>query len=163
MQGIGPAVGTDDTEREDPARSSARIGCRRHEGDRNAEPGRVAHRGDPPTGLDGVAGRAEVVAQPLGKRIEVGDDHDEPPEPGRPSGLDVAHDLEDRLAQSIEALPERVFGRAGVPNPAQVEARRLERGERAIEVGREDDDVVEPQRAIGVRRRLAGLGDLFGQ
>jgi hypothetical protein len=55
-----------------------------------------------------------------------------------------------------------VLGRAGVPNPAQVEARHLERGERAVEVGREDDDVVEPQSAVGVGRRLAGglsLGD----
>jgi len=96
----------------DDRRSALRRGAdQRH---RQAEAGLAADGGDPLPALDGVARRAEAVAEPGGRGVEVGDDEHEPQKAAGAPGAGSAarferhpvHDLEDHLAQAEEALVE---------------------------------------------------------
>ena len=107
------------------------------------------HRGDPAPGLDRGARRAEQRAELARARVEVGDDHRHAPQRGRVA-LDL-DDLEDQRPEVDEGLPDRRLGRHA--HAAQLEPGRRERGERARQVVRERDDVVDaPSRRWGARR-----------
>ncbi len=62
-------------------------GTRRHERDRRAEPGLAAQRRDPPPRLHRVTHRAQQLAERLGRRLEVGDDEGDAPQPRRAVGI----------------------------------------------------------------------------
>ena len=100
-------------------------------------------------GLDGVARGAEQRAELARAGVEVGHHHRHAPQRGRVAlHLD---DLEDQRPEVDEGLPDGRLGRHA--HAAHLEPGRLERGERARQVVRERDDVVDDGRAV---RMLAG-------
>src|SRR5262249_54322069 len=123
----------------------------RHEGQRNGQSCAAPKRRDPAPGLDGVADRSEVVAEPLRQRVEVLDDDRQAPEGGGLAGR--PDDLQQRLADAEEPLTAPLPRLAHAP---QLEADRLEVGEGRLEVGRGQDDVVDLDRAVGMARWWAG-------
>ncbi len=78
----------------------------RHEGDRLAQSGGRAQRGDPAPRLHGIAHRPELRSESLGQRVEVLDDHHHAPEAGRPVRRILRLDqLEDRRPEAAKTLP----------------------------------------------------------
>ena len=91
------------------------------------------------------------VAQPRGERVEVGDGERQPPE-----AVAVAlDDLEQARAEDEELLRRRA-------RPV-VEALPHEPLGRGRQVGREQDDVVDRERAVGMLRRSGRRGAVVAQ
>jgi hypothetical protein len=117
--------------------------------------------GDPPARLHRRPRRAGPFPERGHRRVEVLGHERQPPERRRPRRRIVlrlwrSHDLDERLGQQQEALPQRPLRRAGVADTPQLEARRLQRLERPRGVGRGHDDVVDRADAVGMRgRRVA--------
>ena len=109
-----------------------------------------------------TASRGSPSASPRrrGGGLEVVDQERDAPQARRPVGvggdaraLRRLDHLEDQLAHPEEGLAARAPGRVALAQAAQVEAGVLEHGGRAVEVGRDHDEVVDRARAVRVRAR----------
>jgi len=140
-----------------PALAASR--WRADQSDRHGEAGRAAQGRDPATRLNRVAGLARaVLPQPGDGRVDIGRNERHAPEEGGAVGAPpgalprlggLLDHLEDRLAEAEECLARRTRRRRLLADPAQVEACRLERPDRAVQVGGDRDDVVERRDAVG--------------
>ena len=91
------------------------------------------------------------------ERVDVGHRVGQPEERRGPVALRLVRsdELEDHLAEAEERLPsfEAVLLRIDVAGAQRVEADGVERGDRAVDVGRHDHEVVDQLGAVGVRNR----------
>jgi hypothetical protein len=109
------------------------------------------------TGLNGRLRASKTIAEAYRQRIEVGDSHDQPPKPSRARlkapGLD---ELEDRRSQAPESLAN-VW--RGLTDAAQRHPDRSQFTRGAVEVRSENDEMIEGDSAIRMRR--AGRGSRY--
>jgi hypothetical protein len=112
-------------------------------------------RGDSAARLHRVANRAERRAEAGGAGVDVLHDGHQAPEARRSRGdVRAGHDLEDHVAQAQEGLAHA----ARLADAPDLQARRLQGRVGALEVRGEDDDMVERDGGVRVRRRGLALG-----
>ena len=123
-----------------------------------AQAGGGLDRGDPATGLHRRLGRAhEVGPEEVDRLVEGGHRERQAPERGRAAGrvgLGRPHQLQHHLAHAEERLAHLLAGGVAVPGAAQRQPEApLDGADRAVEVGRAHDEVVDDLGTDQVGRR----------